>query len=143
MNSALTFTVYGIPQPQGSTRAFIPKGWKRPIITSANAKNKPWRQEVASCAITALNGGFEELRSGPVSLKAVFFFDKPKSCPKRCQHKTTRPDVDKLARSLNDALTGIVFCDDSQIVELRVAKMFGSPARAEIEVVSLISRGKC
>jgi len=34
----LTFQVYGEAQPQGSAKAFIPKGWKRPILTSDNAQ---------------------------------------------------------------------------------------------------------
>ena len=32
----IQFTVYGRPEPQGSTRAFIPKGWKRATVTSDN-----------------------------------------------------------------------------------------------------------
>jgi hypothetical protein len=35
----ITFTIFGIPQPAGSKRAFIVKG--RAIVTDANSKAKP------------------------------------------------------------------------------------------------------
>lgn len=37
--------VAGVPQPQGSTKAFARKDGARPIVTSDNAKNAPWRKE--------------------------------------------------------------------------------------------------
>ena len=129
-----TFTVYGTPVPQGSTRAFVPKGWTRPIITAANSKTKPWRQEIAGVCKNVLNGCSPAGSSRPVSVKIAFYFDKPKSTKKSVQYKTTKPDLDKLARSVLDALTGIAFEDDSQVTDLRISKHFGSPARAEIEI---------
>jgi Holliday junction resolvase RusA-like endonuclease len=128
---SISFTVLGVPQPQGSTRAFIPKGWTRPIITAANAKTKPWRQQIAGMALVA-RGSRETIDEGPVYLRADFYFDRPKSV--KSPHKTTKPDLDKLLRSLGDALTGILFADDAQIVECEVTKRFGSPARVEVKV---------
>jgi Holliday junction resolvase RusA-like endonuclease len=132
--NGIQFTVLGVPQPQGSSKAFIPKGWTRAIITSANAKNKPWRQETASCAINAMIG--RAFMDGAVELVVDFYFDRPKS-QKKSLYKTTKPDVDKLIRSVSDAMTGIVFRDDSQIVQIISRKAFGSPARAEIQVREL------
>lgn len=138
--SELFFVVYGTPQPQGSTKAFIPKGWKRPIITSTNAKNKPWRQEVAGVAlaeIEKLNVSFVDpfrplMEGQPVFASMEFFFDRPKSV--KCSHKTTKPDLDKLLRSVFDALTGVAFKDDSQVMCVEATKRFGSPARVEIKI---------
>ena len=70
----------------------------------------------------------------PMSITVAFFFDRPKSTKKSVRHKVTKPDIDKLARSILDALTGIAFADDSQVTELHVSKGFGSPARAEIAI---------
>lgn len=135
-SSALRFTVIGNPIPQGSTRAFIPKGWNRPIITAANSKTKPWRQEIAGCALAEMKKqGFSQCgKNVPVTVGATFYFEKPKSAGKRVLHKVTKPDLDKLLRSALDALTGIVFVDDSQVTECRIAKRFGSPARMEIMI---------
>lgn len=133
-DNGIQFTVLGNPQPQGSTRAFIPKGWNRAIITSDNPKNKSWRQETASQAINAMNG--REMFMGAVELVADFYFDRPTS-KKKALHKITKPDVSKLARSVEDAMTGIVYKDDSQIVSETVRKHFGLPARVEIQVRQL------
>lgn len=76
---------------------------------------------------------FQPLLDGePVFARIDFYFDRPKSV--KAENKTTKPDVDKLLRSVLDALTGIAFKDDSQVVTCEVSKHFGSPARAEIKV---------
>lgn len=135
---SIKFTVIGIPQPQGSSKAFVPKGWTRAIVTSANTKNKPWRQEVAGTADTYMfNHDLNLLDGVPVQVNVNFYFDKPKSTKKSVVHKITKPDLDKLARSIFDALTGVVFKDDSQVVKCSLGKFFGTPSRAEIEVTQL------
>ena len=54
---------------------------------------------------------------------------------------TTMPDIDKLARCALDALTGIVFRDDAQIVDLHATKRYGEPERAELTIRELITEG--
>jgi crossover junction endodeoxyribonuclease RusA len=49
--------------------------------------------------------------------------------PKAPMHPRGKPDIDKLARSTLDSMTGIVFDDDSRIVWLNVTKMYASPGR--------------
>lgn len=143
MPPLLVFTVYGTPQPQGSSRAFFRPGMKRPVITSANPKNKPWRQEVSGTAEHHMGEMPPLPRETAVRVEAFFYFDKPKSAPKRVSHKTTKPDLDKLARSLLDGLTGIAFEDDSQVTQCWVSKFFGSPARAEIRVTPMEETACC
>ena len=46
----IKFTVYGDPSPKGSARAFVPKGWTRPIITSATKGLKAWEGKNAAAA---------------------------------------------------------------------------------------------
>jgi Holliday junction resolvase RusA-like endonuclease len=131
----IRFTVIGVPQPQGSSRAFVPKGWKRAIVTSSNPKLKPWRQEIAETAAYEMQRcGARLLQKVPIILEASFFFDKPKSAKKSLREKITKPDVDKLLRSLADSLTGVVFRDDAQIVDCHVRKEFGLPSRVEVSV---------
>lgn len=132
----LSFTVYGSPQPQGSARAVPVKGYAKPFITSANKQLKPWRQQVALCALDAISGT-EGITDGPVGVHIDFFFAKPKSTAKRVIHKITKPDVDKLLRGILDALAGVLFRHDAQVVSARVTKQFGIPERAEITVRSL------
>jgi crossover junction endodeoxyribonuclease RusA len=129
---SLEFTVFGIAAPQGSSRAFIPKGWKRAIITADNKKTKPWRQEIAGAAIAAMGDKTPAGKNVPVRIEVRFFFPKPQSV--KALDKTTRPDLDKLLRSLGDSLTGIVWEDDAQITEIHACKLFGTPARMEIKI---------
>jgi crossover junction endodeoxyribonuclease RusA len=135
----VTFTVYGCPVPQGSMRAFLPKGSKRPIITSDNPKLKSWRQECAGAAIRACNGHNWPILSGiPIELTVTCFFASPKSRKKNASlWKSTRPDVDKLLRAIGDALTGIAWQDDSQVSHATIAKVFGIPERIEVQIKTL------
>jgi Holliday junction resolvase RusA-like endonuclease len=137
----LSFTVYGPPVPQGSTKAFIPKGWKRAIITSDNKKLKPWRQDVAGQALSAMEAAGEDVSHDAIGIRIRFIFAKPKSTSKKVLHKTTKPDIDKLLRGALDALTGIAFVDDAQVVSTSCTKQFGSPERADIEVCSFAVKG--
>ena len=132
--SLLTFEVHGEPIPQGSTRAFIPKGWKRPIITADNKRTKPWKQEVAGAALVAMEKDLLSCagKNVPFGLLLTFKFQKPKSVKKSVTRKTTKPDLDKLIRSILDALTGIVFEDDSQVVTVQARKTFDEPPGVKI-----------
>lgn len=136
----ITFDVLGKPQHQGSMRAFTPKGWKRPVLTSDNAKLKPWRQEVAANAYAAMMAQAprsEGCIEGPVRVEAHFYFTRPKSGKKGELHKITRPDLDKLARALLDAMTGTVFTDDSQVSQLWVSKFLDGASRTWVRVSTL------
>jgi Holliday junction resolvase RusA-like endonuclease len=136
--SVLHFIVYGEAQPQGSAKAFIPKGWARPIITSDNPALKGWRQlvaEAANHALGALAPADRALLLAGVRLSIAFYLPRPKSLPKRATAHTKKPDIDKLVRSCCDSLSSIVFRDDSQVCELVAVKHYaaeGQPPRVEI-----------
>jgi Holliday junction resolvase RusA-like endonuclease len=133
-----SFCVYGTAQPGGSKRGFIsPHG--RVVITDANKLAKPWRQQVADVALVLMDG--RQLYGGALALHIHFHITRPKGHygarglrPAAPKHPTTRPDLTKLCRPLEDALKGIVWRDDAQIVEQHIYKHYGEPARAEIKV---------
>lgn len=135
----ISFIVYGEPIPQGSMRAFLPKGWKRPIVTADNKRTKPWRQDVKAAALEAVEKAGVPLmgRAVAVSVACHFYFARPKSAKKSVVHKTTKPDCDKLGRAILDSLTGVVFEDDSQVVSLSLVKDFAPRPHAQISVVAL------
>ena len=128
----IKFTVYGVPEPQGSIRAFLPKGWTRPVLTSDNPHVKSWRQEVAKAAA----GAVEHLipRGTAVYVGIRFQFAPPKSWRNGQCYKPTRPDLDKLVRAVLDAMTGIVYEDDAQVAEVNAEKIFEYPEGCYIEV---------
>jgi Holliday junction resolvase RusA-like endonuclease len=139
----LRLTVYGHPEPKGSTKAFLPKGWKRPIVTSDNAKGKPWAQQITRAAMHAIAKANEGViieptdREIPIAIYLHFFLARPASASKRIHYQTKKPDWDKLCRLVADSLTGVAFVDDSQICRAVIAKDFGQPERVEILVRSV------
>jgi Holliday junction resolvase RusA-like endonuclease len=129
--------VFGVPLPQGSKSAFVVKG--RAVVT--DGKKGPalreWRAAIGACARLWLSqNGMPAPLDCPVALKATFYMPRPKSTPKRVTRPATRPDLDKLTRSIGDALTKIAYTEDSRIVEIHVRKEYAvaSPPRVEIEV---------
>jgi len=117
----ITFTAYGIAATQGSLRGFIPKGWKRPILTSDNKRLRPWRQAVVDSCREIVAGRCP--MEGPVHLDVTFFLPRPKTAPKRITEPAKLPDLSKLVRALEDALTSAgVWRDDAQVIHVEARK---------------------
>jgi Holliday junction resolvase RusA-like endonuclease len=134
----ISFFAEGKPEPQGSAKgfAFMDKrtGKPRAVVTSDNAKLKPWRLSVQGAARRAMAGAGLSGRvlSGAITVAATFRMPPPQAAAARLRKGKrvpciVRPDTDKLARGLLDSLTGLVFADDSQVVELRAAKVYAHP----------------
>jgi Holliday junction resolvase RusA-like endonuclease len=123
----ITIVVYGEPAPQGSKR-FVGVRAGRGVMVESSKKVKPWRQDVAAAALTSraiyhLVGAI----AGPVRVKMVFTVRKPLSAPKRRRtYPSAKPDLSKLARATEDALTTAgIWEDDARVVEYsRLAKVF-------------------
>lgn len=127
------FNVAGTPVPQGSTKAFVVNG--RAVTTSTSGQNlKHWRQSIAQAAQDARKGQFAD-RGVPVTVSLEFRLQRPKSAPKRVTHPTSKPDLDKLIRASLDALTGVVFADDSQVVRLTTTKNYAVNAAPGVCVI--------
>lgn len=144
-DDGLMFVVYGEAQPAGSKRAFMPKGAQHPVVVDANPNSKPWQQQVAGAALEALGGLEAPLFDGPVFVEMTFYRARPRghfgtgSNAGRVRDgapsfPATRPDVLKLARGAEDAMSGIVYRDDAQIVDERLRKCWGDPQRLEVVV---------
>jgi Holliday junction resolvase RusA-like endonuclease len=112
--------VFGHPAPQGSKR-HVGRG----VMIESSKYVKPWRQDVKFAAIAARNGA--AAMDGPLVARMVFTLPKPKSAPKsRRTFADRKPDLSKLIRSTEDALTDAgLIADDARIVEYsRIAKVF-------------------
>lgn len=118
------FRVYGIPQTKGSTKAFMRPGMRFPIVTNDNTKNKGWAATVTAVAQQTQSLSGERPLSGAVYLSLQFHMPKPKSLPKRVVHCIKRPDLDKMIRSVKDALKGVFYLDDAQVVKLDAEKVY-------------------
>lgn len=132
----ITFTVFGVASTMGSKRAFVPKGWKRPIITDSNRNLKAWQSLVADAASQAIAARPDwAILDGAVRLTIAFYLPRPKSLPKRVTAHTKAPDCSKLIRSTEDAMSGIVYRDDAQIIEIVAGKFYaGATASPHVHV---------
>lgn len=130
---SLSFVVLGEPTPEGSTRAYYIKALDRTVTTHQNKKGlEAWRNRVATEAQRALEG--REWKCDSASAYTVnvdFVLSRPASVPEhRRIHPTVKPDIDKLVRAINDALTSILFADDCQVVSMTMTKDYSDERRA-------------
>lgn len=127
---ALRFEVIGTPQQRGSK---IPVGKKgggihlvngRPILKDSNAKSRAWMDAVAFAAHEAWG---RQLLNEPLTIGCEFYFRRPKVHYRTGRnahllsdnapvHHAKSPDIAKLMRCLEDALTGVVWTDDKLVV---------------------------
>lgn len=111
MSTILRYTIPGRPQPKGSV-TFVTRLYAK----SANKNLKGWHDSAQWAAQYAVLDYGVEPCEGAVKVTAFFYFARPKSVKKSVEHKTTKPDADKLLRAVFDSLTGIVIKDDSQVI---------------------------
>ncbi len=150
----LVITVIGLPVGQGNIRYNrAGRGYH------ANAADlKPWRTNIrmttlrhidrhdwlgpakgtGPCRFCGIDKDDHALfRTSPIQLRAELVVPKPKSAPKRRRTwPTTRTssDWDHLGRAISDALTGVIWRDDSQIVDGRVRKFFPDDPAAPLRI---------
>ena len=141
---SLIISVHGQPIPQGSMRAFKNKHSGRVIVTADNARTKPWKAAITDKAADVVAAaGMPNPAYGrePVRIAVTFRMPRPKGhygakglLPSAPRHPTTIPDLDKLVRAVLDALTGIVYRDDAQVVALETYKRYADELVTTIEV---------
>lgn len=130
---SITFEVVAEPKPGGSKRAITHRHTGRTIVIDACKGNKAWRNEVAKAARIAWP--YNEPLDCPCECSYTFRMKRPQSHfrtgkysdqlkPSAPQEHTTRPDVTKLIRSTEDALTGILWKDDSQVTTQHATKEY-------------------
>ena len=128
--TAIQFFVHGLPVPQGSKKVI-----RGNVIEMADARLRSWRQDVASAAKNAMTQEGAEAGIEPVDVRLMFFLPRPQGHygtgknanrlkPSAPPTPAVHPDLDKLVRSVLDALTGIAFRDDKQVVSLTAAKLY-------------------
>jgi Holliday junction resolvase RusA-like endonuclease len=117
----LQITVYGQPAPQGSKKFVGHAKNGRGLMIESSKKVKPWREAVKWAAIEAQGSV-----AGAVEVEMTFTLPKPASAPKKRQTWPDRkPDLSKLVRSTEDALTDCaVWEDDARVVRCAAAKVF-------------------
>ena len=146
----INFTIHGKQITQGSKKSHAIYGRDgKPVMKNGrvitvtrndNENLDNWRQQVASVARAEFERQYDKdapLLMGPIQLSVSFIIPRPKghfgkgrnaarikeSAPK---HHTIKPDSLKLTRAIEDALTGVVYGDDSQVCRHEITKHWGA-----------------
>jgi Holliday junction resolvase RusA-like endonuclease len=116
--------VYGLPVPQGRPRAFVTRSGHASVYDPAASRE--WKNVVRAQAIAG-----RPLRplEGAVDLSLVFYLPRPVSLPRRVHYHTKRPDGDNLGKAIKDALRGLLYRDDSQVVVELTRKLYADRDR--------------
>lgn len=118
----ISFFVAGHPEPKGNHRASRRGGCT--VLYDANKRLPAWEAAIKSAALSTRPVAPWE---GPVQLDVEFYLKRPPTVPpKKRPWPTARSggDWDKLVRAVGDALAGIFYRDDSQIVIGSVTKKY-------------------
>lgn len=142
MIPTIQFFVAGIPKPAGSKRGFFIPKLNRVVIVDANKNAKDWKTDVKHAAQSAYQG---PLIIVPIALKLTFHILRPKGHFRSGRNSAllrdgappfpaSKPDVLKLARGVEDAMTGIIYQDDAQIVSERLFKRYAAAPGVTVEI---------
>jgi Holliday junction resolvase RusA-like endonuclease len=111
----------------------LPIAQPRPKATTINGSARMYAAK-ASHPIHAFKAGVRlawadagaEKIDGPILATIVCRFPRPAKVPKKLGTdriaKSTKPDLDNLAKGVLDALNGLAYHDDGQVCELKIVK---------------------
>lgn len=111
--------ILGNPVAQGRPRAFRRGSF---IGMYDPKKSKDWKSTVARQAVQ--QGA--SMLSGALKMDLIFFMPRPKSLSKKIIYHTKKPDLDNLVKAIKDALEGICYKNDSQVVESSEKKIYAN-----------------
>lgn len=126
--SFLVFDVFGDPAPQGSKIARVSSKGKPYVQEDNSEKHGTWRGDVVDAALKARTRDGWDPADGPVEVTLWIRVPRPKSVSLKVRpFPHVKPDVDKLARAILDALTvAQVWRDDAQVIDLIVFKRYAT-----------------
>jgi crossover junction endodeoxyribonuclease RusA len=129
----LRVVAHGMPITQGSKTVAVSNGRSWLIEGRGNHPRllAAWRETIhQEAALAARAAGWERIDEGPVVARVHFLLPRPQSAPKRRRTwpvNTRSGDLDKLVRACMDAITGIAFRDDAQVVAVVITKDWAVP----------------
>lgn len=136
MTLVVTFTVDGDPVPKGRPR-FARRGHF--VQTYTDAKTIDYETHVAMRARHAI-GSTKPLESALTvflylryAVPASYSKKRKEACLNGLEYPK-RIDIDNVYKSITDAMNGIVYLDDSQIVEAHIKKVYAEESGANIMV---------
>lgn len=129
------FTIYGRAVAKARPRV-TKRGYTYTPKTTKEFETKVKEAYLKQC------GEMMFSKSTPLEICIEFQFAPPKSWSKGKRKKakdgelfpTCRPDVDNLCKSIEDALNGVAYYDDSQIVAMTARKIYAGEDKTSVEI---------
>lgn len=119
----ISFNCDGTPVPQGSMKVI-----NGHILHSQGSALAMWRSTVA---LSARFAGAKPVE-GAIGIEILFRVRRPKTVKR--DYPTVAPDLDKYIRGVLDALTGIAYQDDAQVIDIKAEKVYSDIAGADIKI---------
>jgi Holliday junction resolvase RusA-like endonuclease len=98
------------------------------ILHSQGSALAVWRSTVA---LSARFAGAKPVE-GAIGIEISFRVKRPKTVKR--DYPTVAPDLDKYIRGVLDALTGIAYQDDSQVIDIKAEKVYSDTPGADIKI---------
>lgn len=140
----IKFTVPGEPYGQPRPRFSAANGKVHTYNTDESRNYKTHVRLIAQTAMQEQGWKFAENDEGiGVNIYAYMGIPRSKSRKFRVSaHKgivrpTKKPDIDNIFKAVTDALNGVLYKDDKQIIHSRVEKYYSDEPRVEVEVFIL------
>jgi Holliday junction resolvase RusA-like endonuclease len=135
---ALSFTVPGEPIPLQRARV-VRNRHGGGIHAFTPDKCVSHCDKVRLYATRALPENFTRF-TGPLDVYVDFFRQRPKSLSKKKRWPVSRPDLSNYLKLIEDALNGLLWEDDSQIVSCVLCKVYAEAdqePRTEVHIIQL------
>lgn len=125
----------GEPHAQGRPRTAVLGGHARIYDPAESRRWKADAQHAMRLQLRELGLPTPLVPTGPVSLAVLAVFTCPKTDhrkrePRPRRWHTKKPDADNVVKALKDAARGVLYLDDSQVVEVHVLKIIGAQGEA-------------
>ena len=132
----ISFIVLGECAAQGRPRVAV-RGKHATVYDPA--KSRDYKQYIR---LVASQHAPEAPLIGPLDVEIKIYKAIPKAFSKKRHREAqdglirpiTKPDIDNYAKSVKDALSGVIWRDDSQVTDLRIGKWYSNTPRVEITV---------
>ncbi len=124
-----TIWVEGNPRPKGS--------WT-PVQTKTGIKMRPanpkWAKwfKYAKTEVERLWKG--PVLKGPVIVHLSFFLPRPKTVKRDYPITKYDGDADKHARAILDSMTGSVYVDDAQVIDVHASKRYADKGKEGVRI---------
>lgn len=143
----VTFTVESLPKgkERPRTRVVPGKGNRKPFAQIYTPKStKSYEAMVERVARQAMKNA--PVIDGPVKVSILVLLPYAKTTPKYrikamrdgLEACTKKPDEDNVAKAVKDAMNGVIYKDDVQIVKSTVVKDFTDLPRVSVRVTELV-----